>query len=299
MCIRDRYEAGNKHALAVVRVPEVEQEQRRLITRQRESFVRQVRRFGAMGRSHGMSQGHEISNHWWRKGAWSALSKRLPQHLKDLLEPLSQLLLKLEEFIKQRTEQIKALATAAAKRPKGLGALTERIIENEVLDWSRFSNRRQVSSYTGLCPSEHSSGGKRRQGSVNKHGNPRLRHALVECVWRFIRLQPGWKRLLKVVERLKKGKGAGRGAVERKKTAVALARELSVDLWRLNTGRTTLAVSYTHLDVYKRQGQRLPQRQSGLQRQQHRRHERREKIRQAGHPRLLRRLVPAMSGHET
>ena len=235
-----RYEAGNKHALAVVRVPEVEQEQRRLITRQRESFVRQVRRFGAMGRSHGMSQGHEISNHWWRKGAWSALSKRLPQHLKDLLEPLSQLLLKLEEFIKQRTEQIKALATAAAKRPKGLGALTERIIENEVLDWSRFSNRRQVSSYTGLCPSEHSSGGKRRQGSVNKHGNPRLRHALVECVWRFIRLQPGWKRLLKVVERLKKGKGAGRGAVERKKTAVALARELSVDLWRLNTGRTTL-----------------------------------------------------------
>jgi len=148
--------------------------------------------------------------------------------------------LKLEEFIKQRTEQIKALATAAAKRPKGLGALTERIIENEVLDWSRFSNRRQVSSYTGLCPSEHSSGGKRRQGSVNKHGNPRLRHALVECVWRFIRLQPGWKRLLKVVERLKKAKGAGRGAVERKKTAVALARELAVDLWRLNTGRTTL-----------------------------------------------------------
>jgi len=235
-----RYEAGNRHALAIVRVPEVEQERRRLITRQRESFVRQVRRFGAMGRSHGMSQGHEISNHWWRKGAWSALSKRLPQHLKDLLEPLSQLLLKLEEFIKQRTEQIKALATAAAKRPKGLGALTERIIENEVLDWSRFSNRRQVSSYTGLCPSEHSSGGKRRQGSVNKHGNPRLRHALVECVWRFIRLQPGWKRLLKVVERLKKAKGAGRGAVERKKTAVALARELAVDLWRLNTGRTTL-----------------------------------------------------------
>ncbi|MHB1078053.1 MAG: IS110 family transposase [Prosthecobacter sp.] len=83
-----RYEAGNKHALAIVRVPEVEQEQRRLITRQRESFSREVRRLGAMGRSHGMSQGHEVSGRWWRKGAWSALSKRLPQHLRDLLEPL-------------------------------------------------------------------------------------------------------------------------------------------------------------------------------------------------------------------
>ena len=233
-----RYEAGNKHALAIVRVPEVEQEQRRLITRQREGFVREVRRLGAMGRSHGMSQGYEVNGQWWRKRAWSVLSQRMPQHLKDLLEPLRELLVKLEELIAQRTKQIEVKATAATARPKGLGALTERIIENEVLDWSRFNNRRQVSSYTGLCPSEHSSGGKRKQGGINKHGNPRLRHALVESVWRFIRLQPGWKRLLKVVERLK-GDG-GRRPANKKKIAVALARELAVDLWRLNTGRSTL-----------------------------------------------------------
>ncbi|MFZ2278271.1 MAG: transposase [Prosthecobacter sp.] len=149
-----------------------------------------------------------------------------------------QVLVKLDELIGQREAEIEARATAATSRPKGLGALTERIIENEVLDWTRFNNRRQVSSYTGLCPSEHSSGGRRRQGGINKHGNPRLRHALVESVWRFIRLQPGWKRLLKVVERLK-GDG-GRAPANKKKIAVALARELAVDLWRLNTGRSTL-----------------------------------------------------------
>ncbi len=233
-----RYEAGNRHALAIVRVPAVEQEQRRLITRQRESFSREVRRLAAMGRSHGMTQGHEVSGRWWRRRAWSVLSKRLPQHLRDLLEPLGQVLTKLEELIAQRTAQIEAQATAATARPKGLGALTERIIDNEVLDWTRFNNRRQVSSYTGLCPSEHSSGGNRRQGGINKHGNPRLRHALVESVWRFIRLQPGWKRLLRVVERLKNGDG--RRPANKKKIAVALARELAVDLWRLNTGRSTL-----------------------------------------------------------
>jgi transposase len=233
-----RYEAGNKHALAIVRVPEVEQEQRRLITRQREGFVREVSRLGAMGRCHGMTQGHEVSGRWWRARTWNSLSKRIPEALKDLLEPLRQVLVKLEELIAQRTKQIEAQATSATQRPKGLGALTERVIENEVLDWTRFNNRRQVSSYTGLCPSEDSSGGNRRQGSINKHGNPRLRHALVEAVWRFIRLQPGWKRLLKVVDRLKEC--AGKRA-HKKKIAVALARELAVDIWRLNTGRATLA----------------------------------------------------------
>jgi hypothetical protein len=38
-----------------------------------------------------------------------------------------------------------------------------------------------ISSYTGLCPGEHTSGSKRVPGSVTKHGNPRLRAALVEC----------------------------------------------------------------------------------------------------------------------
>ena len=54
------------------------------------------------------------------------------------------------------------------------------VVGREIFDWTRFHNRRQVSSYTGLCPGEYSSGGKRVPGSVTKHGNPRLRAALVE-----------------------------------------------------------------------------------------------------------------------
>lgn len=237
-----RYEAGNKHAIAIVRVPGIEQEQRRAISRQRDALVNEVRRLGAMGRSHGMNHGHEVSGRWWRTRPWKAVTQKMSAFLRGLLEPLKDMLVLVEEQIKKLTGQITAKATektAAAQRPKGLGALTAQIIDNEVLDWSRFNNRRQVSSYTGLCPSEHSSGGSRRQGSINKHGNPKLRHALVEAVWRMMRLQPGWKRLEKVLERLKAFEG--KKAPNKKKTAVALARELAVDLWRLNTGRTTLA----------------------------------------------------------
>lgn len=232
-----RYEAGNKHALAVVRVPSREQEQKRAVSRQRGSFVNEVRRLGLMGRSYGMSQGFELSGHWWHKGPWEKWQSKLPTWLVDLLQPLVEMLSQLEGFIARSTEEVEQQATRAQQRPKGLGALTEQIIAREVLDWSRFDNRRQVSSYTGLCPSEHSSGGSRRQGSINKHGNPRLRHALVEAVWRLLRYQPGWKRLDKLKDKLL----AGERAPVKKKMVVALARELAVDLWRLHTGRCTLA----------------------------------------------------------
>jgi transposase len=110
-------------------------------------------------------------------------------------------------------------------------------LDREVCDWSRFRNRRQVSSYTGLCPGEYSSGGKRLQGSVTKHGNPRLRAALVELAWRLVRFQPQYPPVRKRLALLAPGARAT-GAV-RKKAIVAVARQLAVDLWRLNTHQTT------------------------------------------------------------
>ena len=58
--------------------------------------------------------------------------------------------------------------------------MTSVIIDREIGDWRRFNNRRQIASYTGLCPGEYSSGQKRLQGCVTKHGNPRLRAALAQ-----------------------------------------------------------------------------------------------------------------------
>lgn len=120
--------------------------------------------------------------------------------------------------------------------PKGVGPLSFEVLRREVGDWSRFNNRREVSSYTGLCPREHSSGGKRRGGSVNKSGNPRVRAMLVEMVWRMMRWQPGYHALRKWMAVLG---DASRSAAVRKKAIVAVARQLAVDLWRLFTGQTT------------------------------------------------------------
>ena len=63
-------------------------------------------------------------------------------------------------------------------------------IHAEIGDWRRFGNRRQISSYTGLCPGVSGSGGKFTGLSITRHGNQRLRAALVELAWPIARYQP-------------------------------------------------------------------------------------------------------------
>ena len=60
-----------------------------------------------------------------------------------------------------------------------IGPLSSELLDREIGDWHRFANRRQVASYTGLCPGEDSSGDSQMSLSVDKHGNPRVRAVLV------------------------------------------------------------------------------------------------------------------------
>jgi transposase len=55
----------------------------------------------------------------------------------------------------------------------------------EIGDFRRFGSAKAFMSYLGFVPSENSSGGKRRPGSVTKAGNSRLRRLLVESAWHY------------------------------------------------------------------------------------------------------------------
>ena len=121
-----------------------------------------------------------------------------------------------------------------------MGAMSSVVISREICDWQRFKNRRQVSSYTGLCPGEYSSGTKRVMGAVTKHGNGRLRAPLVELAWRMVRFQPRYHPVQKRLAVL--ARGAKATGAQRKKAIVAVARQLAVDLWRLHTGRCTATI---------------------------------------------------------
>ena len=236
LCQRlSRYLDGNTKELAVIRVPTEEEERARQRVRQREQLVRHRKRLEAQGRGLLVSYGLPAPAHWWKNQTFSRLGKVLPDWLVPDLERYRPALLALHAQVVALTAELEA--AAPEELPQGFGKLTHEVTTREVCDWSRFHNRRQVSSYTGLCPGEYSSGGKRVPGSVTKHGNPRLRAALVELAWRLVRFQPQYPPVRKRLALLAKGAKATGAA--RKKAIVAVARQLAVDLWRLHTGRCT------------------------------------------------------------
>lgn len=228
----DRYVRGNRRAFTVVRVPTPEEEQARAQGRLREQLKQSRHQWEARGRSLLLCHGHHVGGKWWSERRWRELRPLLAQWLVTQLEAMRTVLLLLEQ--QEQAHRAALEAAAPQQLPKAVGALTWVLLSREICDWQRFRNRRQVSSYTGLCPGVQQSGGRKREGSINRHGNPRVRALLIEMVWRLVRWQPDYPPVRALVA------GVARGAARRKQ-AVAAARRLAVDLWRLATGQTTPA----------------------------------------------------------
>src|SRR5262245_10049229 len=238
LCQRiSRYLDGNTRELAVIRVPTEEEEQDRHVSRQREQLVRLRQKLEAQGRTLLISHSLPSPAHWWKNQTWSRLRKLLPGWICIRLEVHRPALFTLQKEIDALSAQLEAAAPVDV--PLGIGKLSTVVMTREICSWQRFNNRRAISCYTGLCPGEHSSGSKRVPGSVTKHGNPRLRAALVECAWRMVRFQPNYPPVKKRLSVL--AKGARATGAQRKKAIVAVARHLAVDLWRIHTARCSAA----------------------------------------------------------
>jgi transposase len=72
----------------------------------------------------------------------------------------------------------------------GVGAVTALAFVLTVGDVRRFPRGKQVASYLGPIPREHSSGGKQRMGGISKQGNRLLRFLLVEAANIAVRFDP-------------------------------------------------------------------------------------------------------------
>jgi len=138
---------------------------------------------------------------------------------------------------------------------KGIDYLTALSVVCEVGDFHRFANASQFMSFLGLIPSEASSGGKRKQGSITKTGNGYLRKLLIETSWHYRYSFPPSKRLRerregqpkeiiiyanRALKRLQKK--FSRLSFKGKKSQVvvtAVARELCGFIWGLMVDQTT------------------------------------------------------------
>jgi len=145
---------------------------------------------------------------------------------------LLRLLVELDQHIGELDE---AVTQAAEKNPQarllmsqpGVGPITALAFVMTIGEAGRFKHSKQVASYVGLIPREHSSGGKQRLGSITKQGNGFLRQLLVEAAQTATRLDDGFRKEYQA-RCHHKPKGVAK---------VAAARKLGVRLyWMLRTG---------------------------------------------------------------
>jgi len=147
------------------------------------------------------------------------------QRRQDLLRRLDELGAQIVELTRQVEQQAKQRPeTAQLMTQPGVGPIVSLAFVLTLGPVRRFRRGKQVASYLGLNPSEHSSGGTQRLGHISKQGNCMLRWLLVEAAHVAARKDPELRR---IYQRLAFRRG-------RKIAAVAVARKLAVKLyWRL------------------------------------------------------------------
>jgi transposase len=105
---------------------------------------------------------------------------------------LDQQIQPLEEAVKAEAQRDK-MALLLQTQP-GVGPITALAFVLTLGDVGRFPRGKQVASYLGLIPREHSSGGRQRLGAITKQGNRMLRMLLVEAAQAAVRYDPEFRK---------------------------------------------------------------------------------------------------------
>jgi len=119
----------------------------------------------------------------------------------------------------------------------GVGPQTALAMVLTLGEVSRFASSKQVASYLGLTPREHSSGGKQRLGHISKQGSSFMRFLLVEAGQTAVR---GDAQLQRAYRRLAARKNS------RALAKVMVARRLAVRLYWMLRNRWTYAELARH-----------------------------------------------------
>ena len=236
------YKRGEPRVCSMVRVPTVEDEDRRRICRERKALVAErvshVNRIKGLLFSQGIRDYEPLKRD--RRARLDMLQtgdgRLLAGHLKaQICRELDRLELLLDQLktVEAARDAVMAAQTADASSPaalllgiKGIGPEFAATLVGEGL-FRQFDNRKQLAAYAGLAPSPWKSGSIDREQGVSKSGNPRLRMTMIQLSWLWIRYQPDSD-----LARWFETRVARNGGRLRKTTIVALARKLLVALWK-------------------------------------------------------------------
>ncbi|KWA78805.1 transposase [Burkholderia ubonensis] len=231
-----RYHAGERRVWAVARIPTPQQEDERRLHRELER-LRQERtahsnRIRSLLVLHNLRVeriGGRVWTHWWTHHA-AQLLPGLRAEIERELERLALVLGQIRPLEAQQKQQVRSGVqpmVARLARLAGIGIGSAWTLSKELFGWRRFHNRREVAGCLGLAPTPYASGTSEIEQGISKAGNKRVRWLMVELAWSWLRFQPGSQLSRWFNERF-----AGRGKRARRIGIVALARRLSIALWR-------------------------------------------------------------------
>jgi transposase len=237
---------GERRVCSMVRPPSPAEEDRRRLTRERGTLLKE--RIQHTNRIKGLLSGQGITDYdplgknrhtrldALKTGDGRALPERLKLEIQREIQRLDLVNAQIATVERERDALVKTTveadaqnAAAVLSRLKGIGAEFSSLIWLEAL-FRSFANRRQIAAYAGLAPSPWQSGSTDRDQGISKAGNRRLRHTMIELAWFWLRHQPD--SALSVWFRAHVGRARGR---VRRIAIVALARKLLVALWRYAT----------------------------------------------------------------
>lgn len=206
-------------------IPNEVEETKRTLTRTREQVVenrsiiaRQIKSklyyFGMMARD----DKRQITNRYLKEIEARDLPFEVGVAFKTLIDLwrfLTRQLIDLRKALQKQADSDQKLESVYRSVP-GVGLITSRTLANELGDLSRFKNERALFNYTGLTPSEYSSGEKVRRGHISRQGSARIRWLLIEATWRAVSKDAALK---EAFERIAKSRG-------KKRAIVGIARKL-------------------------------------------------------------------------
>ena len=231
---------GEPRVCSMVVPPTPEEEDRRRVVRERQTLhaelTRQTNRIRGLLASQGISEYRPRRRDRHKRlqeletGDGQPLPEQLMAEIRRALARIELLEAQIKEVERERTVLIERAAPDSPApmllRLRSIGPEFAALLPLEGLNRS-YANRRQVASFGGLAPTPWKSGTIDRDQGISKAGNPRLRKAMIELAWLWLRYQPGSALSRWFRERV----GDQRGRV-RKIAIVALARKLLIALWR-------------------------------------------------------------------
>lgn len=99
-------------------------------------------------------------------------------------ERIRRLELAIDEAVETAPESMRAVIHAL-QALRGIATISAVTIVSEIGQLSRFDRPSQLMGYTGVVPSEHSTGQRTRRGSITKTGNSHLRWIVIEAAWSY------------------------------------------------------------------------------------------------------------------